>query len=66
MASIKRMADKIFPAQPRSGPWTANEVMDLRRYLGATTPEVIAKILARSIDEVNSRIFELGRIKKDG
>ena len=59
------MADKIFPTQPRSGPWTANEVLDLRRYLGATTPEVIAKILARSIEEVNSRIFELGRIKKD-
>ncbi|MSR62207.1 MAG: hypothetical protein EXS08_07170 [Planctomycetes bacterium] len=66
MTSIRRMAEKVFSAPARSGPWTATEVVDLRRYLGATSPEVIARILARPLDEVNERIFELGRIKKDG
>lgn len=66
VASIRRMAEKLFASQPRSGPWTAKEVMELRRYLGATSPEVIGRILARSIEEVNERIFELGRIKRDG
>jgi len=60
------MAEKLFSGRRRSGPWTANEVMDLRRYLGATTPEVIARILGRDVDEVQSRILELGRIKKGG
>lgn len=66
VASIRRMAEKLFSGPVRTGPWTASEALDLRRYLGATTPEVIARILGRSVVEVNERIFELGRIKKDG
>jgi hypothetical protein len=66
VASIRRMAEKLFSVQQRTGPWTANEVMELRRYLGATSPEVIARILGRPVEEVNERIFELGRIKRDG
>lgn len=66
VASIRKMAEKLFAGPPRTGPWSANEVMDLRRYLGATTPEVIARVLHRPLEEVNERIFELGRIRKDG
>jgi len=64
--SIRRMAEKLFAGNHRSGPWTANEVVDLRRYLGATTPEVIARILGRTVDEVQERIIDLGRVKKGG
>jgi len=60
------MAEKLFAGNQRNGPWTANEVSELRRYLGATSPEIIARILGRSVDEVQSRIIELGRIKKGG
>jgi len=66
VASIRRMAEKLFPPLQRTGPWTAPEVLELRRYLGATSPEVIARILGRSVEEVNSRIMDLGRIKKAG
>lgn len=66
VASIRRMAEKLFARAPRIGPWTANEVMELRRYLGATSPEVISRVFARPIEEVNERIFELGRIQRDG
>lgn len=66
VASIRRMAEKLFTGPARSGPWTATEVMELRRYLGATSPEVIGRILGRPTDEVNERIFELGRIKRGG
>lgn len=60
------MAEKLFSRTARTGPWTASEVVELRRYLGATSPEIIGRILGRPIEEVNERIFDLGRIKKDG
>ena len=66
VASIRRMAEKLFHGPARTGNWTASEVLELRRYLGATSPEVIGRILARPTEEVNERIFELGRIKNDG
>ncbi len=66
VASIRRMAEKLFPPGSRTGPWTAREAMELKRYLGATTPEVIARILGRRLEEVQARILELGRIKKGG
>ncbi len=66
VASIRRMAEKLFTGPPRTGPWTASEAIDLRRYLGPTSPEVIGRTLGRAHDEVNERIFELGRIKKGG
>lgn len=66
VASIRRMAEKLFTGAPRSGPWTASEVLELRRYLGATSPEVIARILGRAENEVQERILELGRIQKHG
>jgi hypothetical protein len=66
VASIRRMAEKLFSGPVRTGPWTASEVGELRRYLGATTPEVIGRILGRTPEEVSERIFELGRIQKGG
>ena len=66
VASIRRMAEKLFARPVHTGPWTASDVFELRRYLGATSPEIIGRILGRPIEEVNERIFELGRIKKDG
>jgi len=66
VASIRRMAEKLFSGNRRTGPWTASEAMDLRRYLGATSPEVIARVLGRTVEEVQTRIIELGRIKKGG
>ena len=65
VASIRRMAEKLFSGPARHGPWTADEVLSLRRYLGATSTEVIARILGRPLAEVNERIFELGRITRD-
>ena len=60
------MAEKLFPLGAKTGPWTAKEAVGLKKYLGATTPEVIARILGRSLEEVNERILELGRIKRGG
>jgi len=60
------MAEKLFSGPVRNGPWTAQEVMELRKYLGATSPEVIGRILGRPVEEVEERIFELGRIQRDG
>src|SRR5262245_64318985 len=58
------MAQRLFPKETRTGPWTANEVMELKRYLGASAPEVIALVLGRSVVEVQSQILELDRIQR--
>jgi len=64
--SVQRMADLVFRHARRNGPWTSTEVQDLKRYLGATTPEVIAQIMGREVKEVNQQIFELGRLMHNG
>ncbi len=66
VSSVRKMAEKLFPKRTGTGPWTAQEAEDLKKYLGATTPEVIARILGRSVEEVSERILELGRIQNDG
>lgn len=65
VASIRKMADKVFPTRSKVGPWSANEVIRLKRYLGATTAEVIARVLGRDLSEVHSQITQLGRIISD-
>lgn len=65
VASVRRMAEKMFASPPRTGPWTARELQQLKRYLGASPPETIARILGRPVEEVQQRIQELGRIRID-
>jgi hypothetical protein len=65
IASVRKMAEKLFPERHRTGPWTASEAVELKRYLGATSTEVIARILGRSEEEVDQQIMALGRIQTD-
>ncbi len=53
------MAESIFPATARSGPWSVGELRDLRRYLGGSSVEDVARILARSAPDVERKIEEL-------
>lgn len=66
IASIQRMAQKLFPPVARTGPWTEHEALELRRHLGACAPEVLARILGRSLEEVNAKIAALDRLLKQG
>ncbi len=66
VASVRRMAEKLFPLGTKTGPWTAREALELKKYLGATSSEVIARVLGRNVEEVEARIMELGRIKRGG
>lgn len=66
VASVRKMALSIFEQPLHTGPWTAKEIQALKKYLGATTTEVIARILGRSIDEVQQQITELRRIQSAG
>ncbi|MDF1800652.1 MAG: hypothetical protein P1V81_15860 [Planctomycetota bacterium] len=59
------MAENVCRAEPRQGPWSAQEVQELKRYLGVTTPEVISRLLGRPVGEIQERVTELGRIQKD-
>lgn len=66
VASVRKMAETLFPMAVRRGPWTAQEVQELKRYLGATSEEVIARILGRTPDEIRRQITDLGRIQEGG
>lgn len=66
VASVRRMAEKLFPLGRKSGPWTAADLIQLKKYLGATNEETIARVLGRSVEEVRAKITELGRIKRGG
>lgn len=65
VASVRKMAEQVFPETKRTGPWTASEVQELKKYLGATSPQVIARVLGRTEEEVRAQIQALGRVKKD-
>ncbi|MSR62545.1 MAG: hypothetical protein EXS08_08875 [Planctomycetes bacterium] len=65
VSGVARVAESLFPALPsRTGPWTASEVQELKRYLGASSHDVIARILGRTAVEVQEQIFDLGRIQR--
>jgi hypothetical protein len=64
--SVRKMAEATFRLAKKSGPWTAQEVQDLKRYLGASTPEVIAQVLGRDLKDVRVQITELGRLQHNG
>ena len=65
-ASIRRMAERLFPPVTGTGPWTEGELSELRRHLGACPPEVLARILGRSLEDVNARIAELDAFRRQG
>jgi hypothetical protein len=60
------MAEDIFKSNRHTGPWTADEVQNLKRYLGLSSQTVIARILGRTEDEVRQRILELDRMQVNG
>jgi hypothetical protein len=62
--SVRRMAETVFRSGSRTGPWSAQETKQLKRYLGASNAEVIARILGRERAEIESKILELGRIRQ--
>ena len=66
VGSVRKMAEEVFRDVAHTGPWTAREVQDLKKYLGGTTPEVIARILGRTVDEVQEQVIELRRIQSAG
>jgi hypothetical protein len=57
--SVRKMAHEVFNGERRTGPWSAEEVQKLKRYLGRSSEEVIARILGRDIKEVHDRILGL-------
>lgn len=66
VATVRKMAESIFSRPLNPGPWTAKDLGELKKFLGATTNQVIAQILGRSEEEITQQVFELGRIQQSG
>ncbi len=63
--SVRRMAHMVFKGEPRIGPWSAEEVLQLKRYIGVATVSDMALILRRSTTEIRRKVEELGRQMAD-
>lgn len=64
--SVQRQAEIVCSAASRSGPWSADEIASLKRYVGSAGHDVIARVLGRPIAEVRRQIHELGRHQREG
>ena len=66
VASVRKMAEEVFQAAPQSGPWSALEIQELKRYLGGTTVEIIARKLGRAVEEVRQQVDLLRAFQQSG
>jgi hypothetical protein len=66
VASVRNMAQTLYTQEPRSGPWSDEEVANLRQYLGGSNLEAICNILAREAEDVEAKIAELAQRKRTG
>ncbi len=72
VSSVRRMAKTLFPSDPLAeskqarGPWTAEEIDNLKRYVGVAQEEIIARILGRTLADIQAQIADLGRVHSDG
>lgn len=64
VASVRRVAQELFRSEVKTGSWTASETRALKRYLGASSPQVIACILGRSAEDVAAQISALGLVRR--
>jgi len=64
--SVRRMAQSIFPSNVRSGPWSARELLTLKKYLGGPPTEVVARIVGRSVEDLRRKMEELGTVQHAG
>lgn len=65
LASVRRMAEQLFPLGQVEGPWSAEELDKLRRYLGAASHESLARVLGRTLAEVEAQIRELRSVRRE-
>lgn len=49
----------------KTGPWSAEELKSLKRYLGAVEVDLIARMIGRSTDSIESKLVELAANLKD-
>jgi len=66
VASVRKMAQTLYGREQRVGPWSAEEIGNLKHYLGATDVDTIALVLARSREDVQAQVVELARVKTPG
>ncbi len=59
VASLRKLARRVFDRPRRKGPWSAEEVQRLKRYLGATRLETVAQVLARSAEDIRTKLAQL-------
>lgn len=59
IASLRKLARKVFGPAQRKGPWSAEEVQRLKRYLGATRLETVAQVLSRQVEDIRTKLAQL-------
>jgi hypothetical protein len=65
VASVRKMAETIFPDITRTDAWSQDEIQKLKSYLGICQVEIIARIFGRGVADVESQIAELDSFLSD-
>jgi|GEM_PF-960915 len=65
-ASVRKMAETIFPETTRTGPWKDAEVEKLKLYLGICDVQIIARIFGRTVADIEARVLDFDKVQVDG
>lgn len=66
LAAVRSMAESLFDGEPKTGPWTDEEMHRLRQYLGASTMQALCRVMGRTQIDVEGRIAQLALSRKEG
>lgn len=58
---MRNMANAIFGGEICTGPWSDRDIAKLKKYLGRSSLEVVAKLLSRTKEDVEGILKELGK-----
>ncbi|MEZ6003321.1 MAG: hypothetical protein R3F33_03945 [Planctomycetota bacterium] len=66
VATVRAMAEELFSSSPKQGPWSDDEVEQLRAYLGASSMDALCRVMGRSQIDIENKLVELALTKTEG
>lgn len=65
MEEIRAKAEEILCREAVSGPWSPEDLETLRRYLGGVETNLLARMLGRSVEDLETKLVELATTLED-
>lgn len=65
MDEVRAKAEEILSREEVTGPWSAEDVETLRRYLGGVETKLLARMLGRTLEDLETKLVELATTLED-